>query len=359
MQPPQQVEQPTYEKLAPRFAKGVFDAAADPVNTNDLLEGWDYGSNWYRSDSGKLWICIDPTEGAASWRVIPGSGDTLYLGNVIGGSPTVSGVLYVGASNTLAVSPALGALQAARRNAANTAMEAFTPLTSVGLSLPAIFSVSGSPLTANGTISASLVSQSANTVFKGPNSGSPAAPTFAALVPADFITGAANSRIPYQNSSGVLVPGPIFDASGNLQIAGDIYVDGGHLFGVTDLRPHTLQNAGANKTYMATNVAGEGFALYQRNATDIPFAINADGSQSVNLFEVRGLGSRVASIDKSSNLIIGTARFLGYTSSANNPTTTELPNNKDWSFHRDTFEGVVYLGYNDSGTILGVALVAL
>lgn len=58
-------------------------------------------------------------------------------------------------------------------------------VTSVGLSLPGIFSVSGSPVTTSGTLSATLASQSQNLVFASPN-GSSGAPTFRALVSADI-----------------------------------------------------------------------------------------------------------------------------------------------------------------------------
>lgn len=59
-------------------------------------------------------------------------------------------------------------------------------VTSVGLSLPALFSVSGSPVTTSGTLTASLATQAANLVWAGPTSGSAAAPTFRALVQADL-----------------------------------------------------------------------------------------------------------------------------------------------------------------------------
>ena len=58
---------------------------------------------------------------------------------------------------------------------------------SVGLSLPAsVFSVSGSPVTSSGVLTGSLVTQIANTVWAGPNSSSPATPTFRSLVPLDL-----------------------------------------------------------------------------------------------------------------------------------------------------------------------------
>jgi len=58
-------------------------------------------------------------------------------------------------------------------------------VSSVALSLPAIFSVTGSPITSSGTLAVTLATQSANLVFAGPNTGSAAAPTFRVLVAAD------------------------------------------------------------------------------------------------------------------------------------------------------------------------------
>lgn len=59
-------------------------------------------------------------------------------------------------------------------------------VTSVGLSLPSIFSVAGSPVTTTGTIAATLAAQAANVVFAGPSSGGAATPTFRALAAADL-----------------------------------------------------------------------------------------------------------------------------------------------------------------------------
>jgi hypothetical protein len=59
-------------------------------------------------------------------------------------------------------------------------------VTSVALSLPAIFSVSGSPVTVSGTLTAALATQTANMFFAGPSSGSAAAPTFRTIAPVDL-----------------------------------------------------------------------------------------------------------------------------------------------------------------------------
>ena len=59
-------------------------------------------------------------------------------------------------------------------------------VTSVGLSAPGQFSVSGSPVTGSGTLALAWASQSANTVLAGPTSGGVSLPTFRALVAADL-----------------------------------------------------------------------------------------------------------------------------------------------------------------------------
>jgi hypothetical protein len=58
-------------------------------------------------------------------------------------------------------------------------------VTSVSLSMPAIFSVGGSPLTSSGTLSATLNNQAANTFFAAP-SATLGSPSFRALTTSDF-----------------------------------------------------------------------------------------------------------------------------------------------------------------------------
>lgn len=67
-------------------------------------------------------------------------------------------------------------------------------VTSVGLSLPNIFTVSNSPVTTTGTLTGTLANQNANIVFAGPSTGSAAAPTFRSLV-SDDIPSLAPSKI--------------------------------------------------------------------------------------------------------------------------------------------------------------------
>lgn len=53
----------------------------------------------------------------------------------------------------------------------------------------------------------------------------------------------------------------------------------------------------------------------------------------------------------------GAARFRGYTSSTNPPSTTELPNDKDFCIHEETDIPNFWLAFNRGGTIYKVALV--
>lgn len=63
-----------------------------------------------------------------------------------------------------------------------------TGVTSVALTAPSIFTVSGSPVTTTGTLDFALNTQTANTVFAGPTTGGAAVPTFRALTAADLGT---------------------------------------------------------------------------------------------------------------------------------------------------------------------------
>lgn len=63
-------------------------------------------------------------------------------------------------------------------------------VTSVGMTVPSILSVSGSPVTTAGTLAVTLATETANTVLAGPTSGGAATPTFRSLVAADMTAGA-------------------------------------------------------------------------------------------------------------------------------------------------------------------------
>ena len=80
---------------------------------------------------------------------------------------------------------------------------------SVGLSLPSIFTVSNSPVTSTGTLTATLASQTASHVFAAPT-GTSGTPTFRPLVAADLPTATAASLGVARAGTGISVSGGIF-----------------------------------------------------------------------------------------------------------------------------------------------------
>ena len=68
-------------------------------------------------------------------------------------------------------------------------------VTSVAMTVPAELSVSGSPITTSGTLAVTKATQSANTVWAGPTSGSAAQPTFRALGLADLPSGTSGEQL--------------------------------------------------------------------------------------------------------------------------------------------------------------------
>lgn len=84
-------------------------------------------------------------------------------------------------------------------------------VTSVGLSLPAIFNVTNSPVTGTGTLTGALANQNANLFFAGPGSGGPATPTIRAMVLADLpALGPAAATY----GTGALIPVLVVNAQG-------------------------------------------------------------------------------------------------------------------------------------------------
>ena len=127
---------------------------------------------------------------ATTIEAIGGTGAFVGLSGTqtITGNKTFSGTVALGSSATATT-------QATSDNSTAVATTAFVKalglgsgsVTSVGLSLPNIFTVSNSPVTTAGTLTATLASQTANHVFAAPN-GSAGSPTFRALVAADIPT---------------------------------------------------------------------------------------------------------------------------------------------------------------------------
>lgn len=139
--------------------------------------------------SGTLPLANGGTGGANPADARTNLGATTVGANIFTlANPSAIRFLRVNADNTVSALTAADFLTATGAYAASNP-SGYTSntgtVTSVALSLPAIFTVSGSPVTTNGTLSATLASQSANLVFASPN-GSAGAPAFRTLVSADL-----------------------------------------------------------------------------------------------------------------------------------------------------------------------------
>jgi hypothetical protein len=105
----------------------------------------------------------------------------------------VDGVGYYGKGlgqdgNATSVIAVFGDGVFATKSYVTSAISSLGGVSSVALSLPNVFTVSGSPVTTTGTLSATLATQTANYVWAGPTTGSAASPTFRALVAGDIPT---------------------------------------------------------------------------------------------------------------------------------------------------------------------------
>lgn len=144
-----------------------------------------------------------PLQGTPSWKSpVATSSDLPVSGNDLGDARAAedTGVIYVWTGSSW------------------TAPSGSGTVTSVGLSLPAIFSVTGSPITGAGTLTATLASQLQNLVFASPN-GSSGSPTFRALVAADIPSLSYVTSVAMTVPSFLSVSGSPITSSGTLALS--------------------------------------------------------------------------------------------------------------------------------------------
>jgi hypothetical protein len=161
------------------FADGLTRSGDYIVN--DLNTGYAGGQSIFGGTAANEGLIIDSTTNSTKGEIIlnPSGGNV-----ILGGDLTISGVTYTWPVSDGASGEVLGTDSSGNLSWVSTG--GIGTVTSVGLSMPSIFTVNDSPVTASGTLSTSLNTQNANLVFAGPTSGLAAVPTFRGLVSNDI-----------------------------------------------------------------------------------------------------------------------------------------------------------------------------
>ena len=108
-------------------------------------------------------------------------------------------------------------------------------VSSVALTMPAEFAVTGSPITTSGTLAVTKATQAANKAFCGPTTGSAAAPAFRSLVAADLPAATSMAQgavkpdgdtLDLGGAAGALELTPIAGVAGTYTVISSITIDG-------------------------------------------------------------------------------------------------------------------------------------
>ncbi len=177
-------------------ASGAINALVPSQSTND---GKVLGTNGTTVSWVDASVSITGDNGTATGLTLTvggtGNAPTLTLGATLaathGGTglstaPSANGQLLIGsAGGTYSLATLTAGTGISVTNGAGSISIANTGVTSVALTAPSIFTVTGSPVTTTGTLDFALNTQAAHAVFVGPTTGT-AAPTFRALAYADL-----------------------------------------------------------------------------------------------------------------------------------------------------------------------------
>ncbi|MEM4256556.1 MAG: hypothetical protein QW746_04495 [Thermoplasmata archaeon] len=149
--------------------------------------------------------------------------------------------------------------------------------------------------------------------------------------------------------------GRIYATVGDSRFGG-LYVDSDRVY----IKTNTMNSVGG--AGITTYYNGR-LILYNSSLTD---ATNVEafrfdtGNQLTTagrkLVSINNYGVEKFHIDKDGKTMMNNAKFVGYTLSTSDPSTTELPNNNDFGFHKNTSSGALYLAFNDGGSIKKVQL---
>jgi len=275
--------------------------------------------------------------------------DTIYAGFGDDGSGNATSIKPVGGEGTFAklASPALtgnptAPTQTEGDSSTKIATTAFVAtavsglsgggVSSVGLSLPDIFTVTNSPVTSSGTLTGTLATQTTNKVFAAPN-GSTGAPTFRALVADDI------PALSYLSSSGGTV-------SGNVIVTGDLTISGT----TTTVNSTTVEVADKNielgKVETPSDTTADGGGITLKGTTDKTFNW-VDATDAWTSSEHLNLLTGKAYYINGASVLSGSALGSGVTSSSLTSVGT---------IGTGTWQGTaVALGYGGTGGDLSAA----
>ena len=189
--------------LARLDGSGLVPAALLPSYVDDVLEFTNLAGFPVTGETSKIYVALD-TNKAYRWSgstyieisASPGTTDSLSEGsvNLYHTEARVRSAVLTGfTSGAGTVAATDSVLVALQKLAGNIAGAGTGSVTSVGLSLPSLFTVTGSPITSSGTLTATLAEQAAGVVLAGPASGGAAAPTFRALTAGDVNLGTSST----------------------------------------------------------------------------------------------------------------------------------------------------------------------
>lgn len=250
-------------------------------------------------------------------------------------------------------------------------------VTSVALSVPGEFSVSGTPITTAGTLAITTTAQTANTVWAGPTSGSAAQPGFRALGATDiptldaakigtgtFTASQISSLDTSKITTGVFAAGLLPTIAINAGGTGTTTANGAF----NALVPSQTSNAGKILTTDGTNTswtsptttspAGSTTQLQYNNAGSFG-AITGVTSDGTKLTSLTAAGTVSLNASGSSATNINTGSSTGAVNMGNSSNTSGMSfitkGNFDRILYTDTVSSFSYLGRNylkkASGTV--------
>lgn len=223
-----------------------------------------------------------PAAATATGRIYyiskPFSANTLTINVVSGG--TIDGQASIAISSTSAYQFFSTGVEWKRMGFYSPTGAAGGTVTSIGVSMPSIFNVVGSPVNDSGTINITLNNQNANTIFAGPASGGPGVPGFRALVDADF----PGTLV---RTSRALIGGPGIATIGDLSNDRTIQFDASELHNLTwgdgtqSSFAHTFSTNGAQDPQItfSNNLINFTVGNVQIGGIDV---VRASGAQSIS-----------------------------------------------------------------------------